>query len=176
MEQRATKGDAFLQDCERIHREWHECAKSVDTVGLLALYGKDAVLESPLVPAILERKTDGVLRGRAQLRHFFSEGAARRPNDLVRWRRSAEWLTDGRRMLVWEYPREAPDGDQVDIVEVMEIAEGLIQQHRIYWGWKGATLIAPALGRAVERELENHNQGDRRRCEQPAARRHLDSL
>jgi steroid Delta-isomerase len=99
------------------------------------------------VPAILDDKPDGVLRGHRELRHFFTEGAKRRPNDLVRWYRTGQWLTDGRRLLVWEYPREAPDGDQVDLVEVMEIAGGKIQHHRVYWGWKGCTLIAPALSR-----------------------------
>lgn len=139
--------DAFRADCERIHREWHERAKELDTEGLLTLYAEDAVLESPLVPAILDDKPDGVLRGRGELRRFFGEGARRRPNDLVRWYRTGDWLTDGRRLLVWEYPRQAPDGDQVDLVEVMEIAGGLIRHHRIYWGWKGFTLIAPALSR-----------------------------
>jgi steroid delta-isomerase len=145
--QNAPQPDGFIADCERIHREWHERAKAVDTEGLLALYAHDAMLESPLVPAILDDKTDGVLRGHDELRHFFSEGARRRPNDFVRWYRTGEWLTDGRRLLVWEYPRMAPDGDQVDLVEVMEIASGLIRHHRIYWGWKGCGLIAPALSR-----------------------------
>src|SRR5580704_15995895 len=90
---------------------------------------------------------DGVLHDHGELRRFFGEGARRRPNDLVRWYRTGEWLTDGRRMLVWEYPRETPDGDQVDLVEVMEIGNGLIRHHRIYWGWKGCGLIAPALSR-----------------------------
>jgi steroid Delta-isomerase len=137
--------DGFLDDCERIHREWYECARTADTDGLLALYAEDAVLESPLVPAILDDKRDGVLRGHSELRRFFTEGAKRRPNDLVRWYRTGEWLTDGRRLLIWEYPREAPGGDQVDLVEVMEIASGKIRRHRIYWGWKGCALIAPAL-------------------------------
>ncbi len=139
--------DGFLGDCERIHREWHERARTVDTDGLLALYAEDAVLESPLVPAILDDKQDGVVRGHRELRNFFTEGAKRRPNDLVRWYRTGEWLTDGRRLLIWEYPREAPDGDQVDLVEVMEIVGGKIRRHRIYWGWKGCTLIASALSR-----------------------------
>ncbi len=137
----------FLADCARIHRDWHERAKALDTEALLALYAEDAVFESPLVPAILDDQPDGVLRGQAALRRFFAEGARRRPNDLVRWHRTGEFLTDGRRVLVWEYPREAPDGDQVDLVEVMEIADGLIQRHRVYWGWKGSLLIAPALAR-----------------------------
>ncbi len=150
MDRKSTSPGEFAQHCERVHREWHDRAKVRDTEGLLALYATEAVLESPLVPAILDGKSDGVLRGHAELRHFFSEGAARRPNELVRWHRTGEWLTDGRRMLIWEYPRAAPDGDQVDLAEVMEIADGLIQYHRIYWGWKGANLIAPALVRAAD--------------------------
>jgi hypothetical protein len=57
-------------------------------------------------------------------------------------------------MLVWEYPRQAPDGDQVDLVEVMEIGGGLILHHRIYWGWKGCGLIAPALSRLAAKQTE----------------------
>jgi steroid Delta-isomerase len=148
-DQNQPRRDGFMADCERIHREWHERAKGRDTEGLLALYAEDAVLESPLVPAVLEDKLDGVLRGHPELRRFFEEGARRRPNDLVRWYRTGEWLTDGRRLLIWEYPRHAPDGDQVDLVEVMEITIGLIAYHRIYWGWKGCTLIAPALSRSA---------------------------
>lgn len=133
--------DNFLADCERIHRQWHERAVARDTEGLLALYDKDAVLETPLVPAIVDGRSSGVLRGRGEIRPFFEEGARRRPNDLVRWHRSGRYLTDGEQLLIWEYPRAAPDGDQVDIVEVMDIADGLIQHHRIYWGWFGTGLL-----------------------------------
>ena len=44
----------FRADCERVYREWDERAKALDTEGLLALYTQDAVLESPLVRAILD--------------------------------------------------------------------------------------------------------------------------
>jgi len=132
---------AFLADCERIHREWHERAKAGDTNGLLALYADDAVLETPLVQAIFDGRPSGTLRGHREIRPFFVEGARRRPNDFVRWHRSGRWLTDGERLLVWEYPRAAPDGDQVDLVEVMEIADGRIQYHRVYWGWFGTALL-----------------------------------
>jgi hypothetical protein len=116
-------------------------AKARDTEGLLALYAADAVLESPLVRAILDGRASGILRGHDDLREFFAEGARRRPNDLVRWYRTGTWLTDGARLLIWEYPRGTPDGDQVDIIEVMEIADGLIQHHRIYWGWFGSAML-----------------------------------
>src|SRR5215470_5783663 len=130
----------FRADCARVFHEWHERARVRDTQGLLALYSEDAILESPLVPAILDDKQDGVLRGRDELRRFFEEGGRRRPNELVRWYRTGEWLTDGHRLLVWEYPRQAPDGDQVDLVEFMEIAGGLVRCHRIYWGCSPSAL------------------------------------
>lgn len=140
----------FLEDCERIHRLWHDSARARDAEGLLALYAQDGILESPLVPAILDDWPNGVLRGHGELRRFFAEGARRRPNELVRWHRSDKWLTDGERLLVWEYPRAAPDGDQVDILEVMEIVDGHIQHHRIYWGWFGTQLLTRnAVGKAT---------------------------
>lgn len=134
-------------DCERLFREWHQRAKSRDVEGLLALYADDAVFESPLVPAILDNTRDGVLRGRDEIARFLNEGTRRRPNDLVRWYRTGHYLTDGK-TLVWEYPRETPEGDQIDILELMEIGDGLIQKHRIYWGWKGCQQIAPSLAKS----------------------------
>lgn len=151
-QQRAAYNDTFLADCARIHRQWHECAKSRDAEGLLALYAEEAVLESPLVQAIFDGRDSGVLRGRREIRPFFEEGARRRPNALVRWHRTEKWLTDGERLLIWEYPRQTPDGDQVDLVEVMEIADGLIEHHRIYWGWFGTALLTRgAVDKAKER-------------------------
>src|SRR5450631_1197596 len=121
--------DDFLRDCERIHREWDRCAKSLDTDGLIALYARDAILETPLVPTIFEGRS-GILSGHGEIRPFFEEGARRRPNQLVWWYRTGNWLSDGRRVLMWEYPRAAPDGSQIELVEVMEIEHGLIQHHR----------------------------------------------
>jgi hypothetical protein len=62
----------------------------------------------------------------------------------VRWYRTGVYLANGK-LLMWEYPRQTPDGEQIDIMEVMEITGGLIQNHRIYWGWKGCAQIAPSL-------------------------------
>ena len=42
-----------MNDFERIYRDWHEYAKNRDTEALIGLYAEDAVLESPLVPVIL---------------------------------------------------------------------------------------------------------------------------
>jgi hypothetical protein len=43
--------------------------------------------------------------------------------------------------------RAAPEGDQVDIAEVMDLRGPRIAVHRIYWGWFGTEmLIANAVG------------------------------
>jgi steroid delta-isomerase len=131
----------FLADCERIYRQWHECAKARNPDGLLALYAQQAVLETPLVLAIYSGRQDGILQGHREIGPFFAQAVSRPLNELVRWYRTGRWLTDGERILAWEYPRATPDGDQVDIVELMEIAEGLIQSHRVYGGWLGTTLL-----------------------------------
>ncbi|SGZ20337.1 nuclear transport factor 2 family protein [Moritella viscosa] len=131
-------------DIDFIFHQWHERAKAKDITGLLELYSADAIFESPLVPAILKNKTNGILIGKGELKIFFDEGTKRRPNDLFRWYRVNEYVTNGS-MLIWEYPRETPKGDQIDILELMEIENGLIKKHRIYWGWKGCSLIAPSL-------------------------------
>jgi hypothetical protein len=141
---------SFHADCVRIHREWHACARAGNAEGLLALYAEGAVLESPLVQVLLDDATTGVLQGRSEIRRFLIEGAKRLTRSRTIWHRSDAWMTDGQRLLVWEYPQETPDGRQLDIAEIMELDKGLIQKHRIYWGWYGAGLLVQrARGEAV---------------------------
>ena len=133
---------------EQIYRQWHEAAKSRNTAALLALYHEAAELESPLVPIILNQNS-GVLHGKAEIGRFLKEGTRRRPNELVRWYRSGQYLASGD-LLVWEYPRQTPDGEQIDILELMQLKDGLIWRHRIYWGWFGTQmLIQSALSKAI---------------------------
>lgn len=99
----------------------------------------DAIFESPLVP-ILMNTEKGVLKGRTQIYDFLLEGTKRRPNDLVRWYRIGNYFSKGN-TLIWEYPRHTPNGDQVDILELMEIENQQITNHRIYWGWFGTQLL-----------------------------------
>jgi hypothetical protein len=70
---------------------------------------------------------------------FLKKVAERKPPLRQRYRTG--YFTDGRK-LMWEYPRETPEGDQMDFVEVMELNdEGLIQHHRVYWGWRGFDVL-----------------------------------
>ena len=134
-----------MDEIRYIYEKWHQYAKERDVEALIALYADHAVFESPLVPAILDR-TNGVLNGKDDIKFFLQEGTKRRPNELVKWFRRGDYLTNGR-LLVWEYPRQTDEGEQIDILELMEIENGLIQQHRIYWGWKGCLLISQRLAR-----------------------------
>lgn len=124
---------------QEIYEKWHKYAKERETKALIELYAEDAVFESPLVP-ILMNKDSGILRGKTEILAFLNEGTRRRPNELVRWYRTGKYFITGD-VLVWEYPRQTPDGEQVDILELMEIRDGLIVNHRIYWGWFGTQML-----------------------------------
>lgn len=134
----------FSCNCLCIYKQWQEFAKTRNVAALIDLYNNEAVFESPLVPAILDKLETGILTGRAQILHFLEEDTKRRPNKLFRWYRTGKYLADGH-TLIWEYPRATPEGDQIDILELIEIEQGKIKQHRIYWRWKGLIQIAPAL-------------------------------
>jgi hypothetical protein len=109
-----------------------------DPAALLALYAKDATVESPLVPYLMGTEK-GICRGHEELRPLFEKVAKRKPK--VRQYFRTGYLTDGKK-LMWEYPQSGPEGEQMDFVEVMELNdEGLIQKHRVYWGWFGVGVL-----------------------------------
>jgi len=123
---------------EQVYFAWDDALSRNDTKALLALYAPDAVIESPLIPHVLKSER-GIVHGEAEIRALLDEVAARKPP--VRKFHRTSYLTDGKR-LIWEYPRETPDGEQMDFVEAMELNEqGLIQRHRVYWGWYGVRVI-----------------------------------
>jgi ketosteroid isomerase-like protein len=124
-------------DIDRIYNGWDEALSKNNVEALLDLYAPDAVLESPLVSHLLGRE-QGVCRGRDQLRQLFEILATRKPE--VRKFYRSRYFTDGK-ILMWEYPHETPSGEQMDFVEVMEIENGLIQKHRVYWGWFGFNVL-----------------------------------
>jgi ketosteroid isomerase-like protein len=126
-----------LSQIEFIYHAWDERLSKNDAAGLVALYAADASLESPLVPHLMGTGS-GILRGHDELRPFFQKLAARKPELRRHYR--AGYFTDGR-ILMWEYPRATPDGEQMDFVEVMEISDGLIKRQRVYWGWFGVNVL-----------------------------------
>jgi steroid Delta-isomerase len=126
-----------------VYERWHRTVVSRDLDGLMALYADAAILETPLILVTLKDKTEGILNGRSAIRPFFEAGFRKLGNDLGRWYRTGLFFSNGRQ-LTWEYPRATPQGDQVDLVEVMDIEHGLIAHHRVYWGWVGFKALVAA--------------------------------
>jgi ketosteroid isomerase-like protein len=122
---------------EHGYQAWDEALGAKDLDAAMALYKPDATLESPLVCHLLGTD-DGVIRGRDRLREFVRQVFEHQPPQRRRFRTG--FLTDGTR-LTWEYPRQRPDGEQMDFVEVMELEDGLIAHHRVYWGWFGVGML-----------------------------------
>ena len=129
-----------------IYDRWQETIVQKDVDGLIALYAEDAIFETPAILVTLTDRTQGILRGKSEIRPFFEAGFRKLGNELTRWFRTGLFFSNGRQ-LTWEYPRETPQGDQVDLVEVMDIANGLIAHHRVYWGWVGFQTLVAALNR-----------------------------
>ena len=119
-----------------IYNRWHDSVQHRNLANLMALYADHATLESPLILATLPHRQSGILTGKADISAFFEAGLRAPPNDLGRWYRTGTLFSNGKQ-LTWEYPRQTPDGDQVDLMEMMDIADGLIVHHRVYWGWVG---------------------------------------
>ena len=133
--------DATETEIRRIYDGWHDAVVARDLAAVTALYAEDAVFETPLILAARPELGKGILTGRTAISAFFAKGFATPANGLGRWYRTGLFFANGRQ-LVWEYPRATPEGDQIDLMEVMEIEHGLIQHHRVYWGWVGFKALA----------------------------------
>ena len=129
--------DMASEQIEHIFTAWDDASGAKDVDAAIALYQPDAMLASPLVCHLVGTK-QGVVRRREDLRRFVAKVFAHQPAKRRRYR--AGFLTDGSR-VTWEYPRQSPEGDQMDIVEVMEIRDGLIAHHRVYWGWVSVGML-----------------------------------
>ncbi|KGB93222.1 nuclear transport factor 2 family protein [Burkholderia cepacia] len=134
-------------DAHRIHQNWHAAVVARDLDALMSLYADDAILETPLIVVALPGHGSGMLRGKPAIGEFFAAGLRDPGNRLGRWYRTGVFFSNGRQ-LTWEYPRATPDGDQVDLVEVMDLRDGLIAHHRVYWGWVGFNVLRGAASTA----------------------------
>jgi SnoaL-like domain len=126
-----------MQDTERIYRLWDEALGKRDLEASLSLYADDAAIESPLVQHLM-RTDEGIVQGKERLREFIARVFQTNPPQRKRFKQG--YFSDGR-VLTWEYPRVSPEGEQMDLVEVMEIENGLIKRHRVYWGWYALNVL-----------------------------------
>ncbi len=126
-----------MQDAERIYKLWDDALGKRDLEASLALYAEDASIESPLVCHLMQT-AKGIVQGKENLRTFITMVFQTNPPQRKRFKKG--FFSDGR-VLTWEYPRQSPDGDQMELVEVMEIEDGLIKRHRVYWGWYALSVL-----------------------------------
>ena len=141
-----TKAGNTDAEIRHVYERWHETIMSRDLDGLMALYAEDAILETPLILVTLKDSAEGILKGKAAIQPFFEAGLRKLQNDLGRWYRTGTFFSNGQ-LLTWEYPRDTPHGDQVDLVESMDIENGLIVHHRVYWGWVGFKALVASLNK-----------------------------
>lgn len=119
-----------------VYERWHQMIVSRNLDGLMELYTEDSVLESSAV-LVLEGNSTGVLKGHNLIRKHFGAFFDMMAKDAsVELYRPGTFFSDGK-TLVWEYPSKSPRGDQLDVVESMDLENGLIAYHRVYWGWIG---------------------------------------
>jgi len=129
-------------EIRHIYEQWHTTIQARDLAGLMALYAEDAIFESPAVLAVLRDQQTGILTGKAEITRLFAANFRVLAGTFSELYRTGIFLANGG-LLMWEYPRATPTGEQVDLVESMDIQHGQIVYHRVYWGWKGfRTLMA----------------------------------
>ncbi len=109
------------EQIRHVFDEWHRAVKDQDAEGMAALYARDGVLETQAVLALWPECEDAVVHGKDAIAQFFAQSFQARSGEGVfeDWFRSGRYFSDGR-LLIWEYPRETPKGDQTDIVESMD--------------------------------------------------------
>lgn len=131
-----------LADAQRIYDEWHAGFTTGDMARVAALYTEDVVFESPAVLGKDRDAEEGILQGRDKIRELFEYNLTNLSGAFGTLYRSGKFFSDGD-YLTWEYPRKTPSGEQIDLFESMDLQEGLITYHRVYWGWRGfRSLIA----------------------------------
>ncbi len=132
-----TNERGLIEAARSVHQAWNDALARKDAEALAALYTDDAIIESPLVAYLLGTER-GICSGKAAIGAFLPTVFAKQPGERRNYRNPV--FTDGK-ILMWEYPRATPHGDQMDFTEVMELANGLIRRHRVYWGWFGVRTL-----------------------------------
>jgi steroid delta-isomerase len=132
--------DDVQAQIKNVFDQWHKRRTALDLEAFAELYAEDAEFESPALIKFFN-SGNGTLKGRDQIKAYFAVVFEKLNSSITEFYRTGEYLTNGK-TLFWEYPAKTPRGEQADIVEVMEIKDGLITAHRVFWGRTGyRTLI-----------------------------------
>lgn len=134
----------ITEQARHIYDEWNAGFDTRDLDRVMALYAEDATIETPAVLANYPDAPAGILVGRELIRGLFAKNIAALSTTFQGLYRPVQFFSDGK-YLTWEYPRVTPTGAQVDLFEFMDIKDGLIVYHRVYWGWTGFQKLAKLL-------------------------------
>jgi ketosteroid isomerase-like protein len=124
-----------VEQVEQIIDALQTAVSQNDVEGAVALFDRDATVESPAIPRLLDRK-EGVCRGRDEIRDLLRA--------LMRhgtpWGRHEQPLIRGSTAAI-EYMRASSDSEQFS-VDVIEITDGKIHSLRAYLGWRAIMAFA----------------------------------
>lgn len=132
-----------LAEARRVYDEWHDGFTTGDMAWVASLYAEDAVFESPAVFGQYPDAAEGILLGRDKIRELFEFNLKNLTGAFGTLYRSTKFFSDGD-YLTWEYPRLTPSGEQIDLFESIDLRDGLIVYHRVYWGWRGLKSLITA--------------------------------
>jgi hypothetical protein len=118
------------EDIDALIEKWDAALHARDLETLLACYAPDAILNTPAATHIAGSR--GALQGTAALRSFLGQVIQDAPIDREYYRAST--LTDGRRVILEVPPRTPSGSTQISFLETLEIENGLIVTHTVYWG------------------------------------------
>lgn len=112
---------------EHVYREWDPCTveRRARSNGRFLCAGRHTGDPTGRAPAGNEHRGPAGTRPDSVL---LEKAAPRKPGKRTFHR--IGYFTNGA-LLMREYPRATPDGEQMDFLEVMEIEHGLIQKHKI---------------------------------------------
>ena len=71
-----------------VYERRHETIRAGDLDGLMALYADDAIFETPPILAAFNDRTEGILKGKANIEAFFGTGFRNPRSGLGRWYRT----------------------------------------------------------------------------------------
>jgi NAD(P)H-dependent FMN reductase len=128
----------LIRSAIEIADRWNAALAAGDIDTLTTLYDPEVILESPAV-YMLDTLFPGTMHGIKEVRAFLNAVIQQVPLPLTS--RRPPPLADGR-LFMWEFRARTAGGDSRDFVEVMELRNNLIFQHRFYWGWRGISSLS----------------------------------
>ena len=134
---------------DRLFNEWHRATKAADIDALMAIYAEDAVFESPTITLVLGRPV-GVVKGRKEIGDLLRE-VYKKLTGKNEWYRTGDYFSNGKQ-LVWEYPRETPNGQQAEIIEVM-VDDGASTKHFIDHAYLNGFVLFHLVGNRLTQYL-----------------------